>query len=184
MSGLPSWKSAFFALCLPSSPFSGGQEQHLEIQKTEEKNLFAQRSSDLLKPPSLKPPFVNVKSAMVTIADNPKISSTFWSVGKHLGSNGICERSERELPHFLGFRSKGLRFAQQEDLSKNADRESKVCTRFQVTPSHQRNFYLLQFPWLGICPINGARDTILAEIITKSFLDTKRVDPCLLSDVM
>ena len=38
------------------SPFYGGCESTWEIQKTEEKGLFPQISSDLLKPPSLKPP--------------------------------------------------------------------------------------------------------------------------------
>ena len=51
-------KSAFSALFLPFLPFSGRCSSHLpEIQKTEEKGLFPQVSSDLLEPPSLKPPF-------------------------------------------------------------------------------------------------------------------------------
>ena len=51
-------KSAFFALFLPFSHFSGGCEEHPgEIRVTEEKGLFPQISSVLLKPPSLKPPF-------------------------------------------------------------------------------------------------------------------------------
>ena len=51
-------KSAFFALFLPFSPFSGGCEEHLgNLQKTEEKGRFPQISSDFLKLPSLKPPF-------------------------------------------------------------------------------------------------------------------------------
>ena len=46
----------------PFSPFfclsvSGGPNSTWEIQKTEEKGLFPQISSDFLKPPSLKPPF-------------------------------------------------------------------------------------------------------------------------------
>ena len=50
-------KSAFFPLFLPFSPFSEGAKSTWEIQKKEEKGLFPQISSDLLKPPSLKPPF-------------------------------------------------------------------------------------------------------------------------------
>ena len=42
-------KSAFLALFLPFSPFSGGCEEHL-------------MSSDLLKPPSLKPPFAALQN--------------------------------------------------------------------------------------------------------------------------
>ena len=52
MSGRPWRKSAeiglFSPLFLPSLPFSGGCE---DLQKTEEKGLFPQISSDLLKPP-------------------------------------------------------------------------------------------------------------------------------------
>ena len=39
-------------------PFPEGAKSTWKIQKTEEKGLFPQISSDLLKPPSLKPPFV------------------------------------------------------------------------------------------------------------------------------
>ena len=46
--------SPFFCLF---RPFPEGTKSAWEIQKTEEKGLFPQISSDLLKPPSLKPPF-------------------------------------------------------------------------------------------------------------------------------
>ena len=46
--------SPFFCLF---RPFPEGAKSTWEIQKTEEKGLFPQISSDLLKPPSLKPPF-------------------------------------------------------------------------------------------------------------------------------
>ena len=46
--------SSVFALFLPFSPFSGGPEQHLENPENGGKRPF---SSNLLKPPSLKPPF-------------------------------------------------------------------------------------------------------------------------------
>ena len=46
--------SPFFCLF---RPFPEGLENTSEIQKTEEKGLFPQISSDFLKPPSLKPPF-------------------------------------------------------------------------------------------------------------------------------
>ena len=46
--------SPFFCLF---RPFSEGAKSTWEIQKTEEKGLFPQISSDFLKPPSLKPPF-------------------------------------------------------------------------------------------------------------------------------
>ena len=46
--------SPFFCLF---RPFLEGAKSTWEIQKTEEEGLFPQISSDLLKPPSLKPPF-------------------------------------------------------------------------------------------------------------------------------
>ena len=46
--------SPFFCLFYP---FPEGPKSTWEIQKTEEKGLFPQISSDFLKPPSLKPPF-------------------------------------------------------------------------------------------------------------------------------
>ena len=60
MSGRPSGKSAEIGLFRPFSafrPFPEGPKSMWKIQKTEEKGLFPQISSDLLKPPSLKPPF-------------------------------------------------------------------------------------------------------------------------------
>ena len=46
--------SPFFCLF---RPFPEGAKSTWEIQKTEEKGLFPQISSDFLKPPSLKHPF-------------------------------------------------------------------------------------------------------------------------------
>ena len=46
--------SPFFCLF---RPFPEGLKSTWKIQKTEEKDLFPQISSDFLKPPSLKPPF-------------------------------------------------------------------------------------------------------------------------------
>ena len=46
--------SPFFC---PFRPFLEGLKSTWKIQKTEEKGLFPQISSDFLKPPSLKPPF-------------------------------------------------------------------------------------------------------------------------------
>ena len=69
-------KSAFFALFLPFSPFSGRPEEHLENpQKTEEKGLFPQFSLDLLKPPSLKPPFAALQKFWCTSSG----SGTLWA---------------------------------------------------------------------------------------------------------
>ena len=43
-------------------PFPEGGKSIWEIEKTEERGLFPQISSDLLKPPSLKPPFVALQN--------------------------------------------------------------------------------------------------------------------------
>ena len=50
-------KSAFFVLFCLECLFPRGPNSIWEIQKTEEKGLFPQTCSDLLQPPSLKPPF-------------------------------------------------------------------------------------------------------------------------------
>ena len=51
-------KSAFFALFLPFSPYPGRPEQRLgNPENGGKKALFPQTFADLLKPPSLKPPF-------------------------------------------------------------------------------------------------------------------------------
>ena len=50
-------KSAFSPFFCFFRPFPEGAKSTWEIQKTEGKGLFPQISSDLLKPPSLKPPF-------------------------------------------------------------------------------------------------------------------------------
>ena len=47
----------FSPFCCLFRPFPEGLKSTWEIQKTEEKGLFPQISSDFLKPPSLKPPF-------------------------------------------------------------------------------------------------------------------------------
>ena len=51
--------SPFFCLF---RPFLEGAKSTWEIQKTEEKGLFPQISSDLLKPLSLKPPFAALQT--------------------------------------------------------------------------------------------------------------------------
>ena len=51
-------KSVFFAFFLPFLPFSGGPEQHVGIPENGGQRPFPRISSDFLKPPSLKPPFV------------------------------------------------------------------------------------------------------------------------------
>ena len=60
--------SPFFCLF---RPFPGGAKSAWEIQKTEEKGLFPQISSDFLKPPSLKPPFAALQS-MIFLEISPR----------------------------------------------------------------------------------------------------------------
>ena len=76
MPGRPSWKSAEFALFLPFSPFSGVYEEHLGNPERRENGLFPQISSDLLKPPSLKPPF----AAPQLFFGFGTLLVTFWSL--------------------------------------------------------------------------------------------------------
>ena len=77
-------KSAFFALFLPFSPFfPEGAKSTWEIQKTEEKGLFPQISSDFLKPPSLKPPEkVPQRTCATKILPNFRVSKPlfYWVV--------------------------------------------------------------------------------------------------------
>ena len=65
--------STFFCLI---RPFLEGAKSTWKIQKTEEKGLFPQISSDLLKPPSLKPPFAAFQS------DFREISGIRWNLGE------------------------------------------------------------------------------------------------------
>ena len=51
-------------------PFPEAPDNTWKIQKTEEKGLFPQISSDLLKPPSLKPPFAALQEKMVPVQDS------------------------------------------------------------------------------------------------------------------
>ena len=64
-------KAAFFALFLPFLPFSGGPEQHLGNPENGGKGPLPQISSDLLKPPSPKPPLAALpaKSSLNSVID-------------------------------------------------------------------------------------------------------------------
>ena len=71
-SGFGSWKNwaaANGGLFLPFSPFSGGCEEHLGYPENGGKRpFFLQISSDLLKPPFLKPPFeVFLEKTVLTV---------------------------------------------------------------------------------------------------------------------
>ena len=66
----PKWPfPPFFCLF---RPFPEGAKSTWEIQKTEENGLFPQISSDLLKPPSLKPPFAALQIL-------PKSDPNIWT---------------------------------------------------------------------------------------------------------
>ena len=75
--------SPFFCLF---RPLPEGAKSTWEIQKTEEKGLFPQISSDLLKPPSLKPPFAALQSDVSRIfsAENSG-NDALTSLGGHFG---------------------------------------------------------------------------------------------------
>ena len=69
-------KSPFFCLF---RPFPEGAKSTWKIPKTEEKGRFPQISSDLLKPPSLKPPFAALQSSFLKISDKfPEASFLFF----------------------------------------------------------------------------------------------------------
>ena len=95
----------FSPFCCPFRPFPEGTKSTWEIQKTEEKGLFPQISSDLLKPPSLKPPFAALQpwAAFISVF----FWSYFWSANhkvvpfycfrcsscfQDLGVLGLCRR--------------------------------------------------------------------------------------------
>ena len=103
--------SPFFCLF---RPFPEGAKSAWEIQKTEEKGLFPQISSDLLKPPSLKPPFAALQPA-------PKESFSvlrFWEKNLQGPKSWAC------LPKFC--RTLGV-------LSEGSSAGSLLCKRFRRT---------------------------------------------------
>ena len=112
-------KSPFFCLF---RPFPEGPKSTREIQKTEEK-VFPQISSDLLKPPSLKPPFAalqlllfqgcsegpKVKFPWCFALFSPKSAAAFWGfsrggcpenacIGGAISERNLCEICRRKSP--------------------------------------------------------------------------------------
>ena len=61
-------------------PVPEGAKSTWEIQKTEEKGLFPQISSDFLKPPSLKPPFAALQAGAVAKQMRSLISEAAFGV--------------------------------------------------------------------------------------------------------
>ena len=80
----------FFCLVCP---FPEGAKSTWEIQKTQEKGLFPQISSDFLKPPSLKPPLVALQAKIAAISvrylENPVTSLNKEVRPFFLGDNSI-----------------------------------------------------------------------------------------------
>ena len=74
--------SPFF---LPFSPFSRWPEEHQGISETAEKGLFPQISSDLLKPPSLKPHLQHSKGFFKRVFCNLAWGGFGKGVGEGLG---------------------------------------------------------------------------------------------------
>ena len=77
-------KSAEIALFLPF--FALSRRVRRAIQKTEEKGLFPQISSDLLKPPSLKPPFAALQGLY------PGRQGLWYGGGKVVWYERACSR--------------------------------------------------------------------------------------------
>ena len=86
--------SPFFCLF---HPFLEGAKSTWEIQKTEEKGLFPQISSDLLKPPSLKPPFAALQLA------NPLSVLLFILLNERRHSTVVPSELEHTIPqkHYI-----------------------------------------------------------------------------------
>ena len=78
--------SPFF--CLFRS-FPVGAKSTWEIQKTEEKGLFPQISSDLLKPPSLKSPICGTPNQKLVIQIAAKLLSSDIHIKARHASHGL-----------------------------------------------------------------------------------------------
>ena len=89
--------SPFFCLFLP---FPEGAKSTWEIQKTEEKGLFPQISSDLLKPPSLKPPFAAPQFILNLFMAHFRLWNSFCMDLRPSRSRQRRERAPN-LPEFL-----------------------------------------------------------------------------------
>ena len=88
-------KSPFFCLL---RPFPEGAKSTWEIQKTEEKGLFPQISSDLLKPPSLKPPFAALQTIVgILIAWYKARISGFPPKSIRKGARSLSGEARRDL---------------------------------------------------------------------------------------
>ena len=61
------WNRPFPPFFCLFRPFPEGAKSTWKIQKTEENGLFPQISSDLLKPPSLKPPFAALQEIVAIL---------------------------------------------------------------------------------------------------------------------
>ena len=100
-------------LCL-FRPFPEGAKSTWEILKTEEKGLFPQISSDLLKPPSLKPPFAalqikNFPPDPNSLKNSRNLHAQYdWTTGAP--DNGNEWRKFRAVPRSYPLRSLVLYF--------------------------------------------------------------------------
>ena len=86
-------KSPFFCLF---RPFPEGAKSTWEIQKTEEKGLFPQISSDFLKPPSLKPPLAALQEKWHALLDKELQLMVNDPV-----NDGMCPGGSAALESFL-----------------------------------------------------------------------------------
>ena len=111
MSGRPSRKSAEIGLFSPFfclfRPFPESLESTWKIQKTEEKGLFPQISSDLLKPPSLKPRFAALQQ-MTRKRVKKTTKSVFGDFFRHFFDTPGREAREVLFETFRGFRGSGV----------------------------------------------------------------------------
>ena len=89
-------KSAFFALFLPFSLSSGGKRKAPgKSRKRRINGLFPQMSPDLLKPPSLKPPFAALQGKT-----GFSFRLQFWTKRRGLGYFlGVKKKTHKHIKH-------------------------------------------------------------------------------------
>ena len=88
--------SPFFCLF---RPFPEGPKSPWKIQKTEEKGLFPQISSDFLTPPSLKPPFAAPQHKIKAQKFRSILRGKFRSSIKSFVQTSLCRRATLTKTH-------------------------------------------------------------------------------------
>ena len=123
--------SPFFCLF---RPFPEGAKSTWEIQKTEEKGLFPQISSDLLKPPSLKPPAMRHSSGASEDLEFPNVVVLHVVVLR----NTQLSASERKRAQ-TQVRQRAKKSAKAGQTRKTHNSTFRKFNRIQEIPSQKRS---------------------------------------------